>query len=129
MNSDGFFTTEGLTKVYSSGLIQVVALADVSLSVAEGEFLGVAGPSGSGKSTLMNLLGGLDTPSSGSIKVQGKLVSELNKEELALYRRHLSHAAGGPCRSGRGTAARLMKLIVDGSTSPSTPLRASAISP
>jgi len=88
MNSDSFVTTEGLTKVYSSGMIQVVALEDVSLSVAEGEFLGVAGPSGSGKSTLMNLLGGLDTPSSGSIKVQGRLISELNKEELALYRRH-----------------------------------------
>jgi len=88
MNSDSFVTTEGLTKVYSSGTIQVVALEDVSLSVAEGEFLGVAGPSGSGKSTLMNLLGGLDKPSSGNIKVQGRLVSELNKEELALYRRH-----------------------------------------
>jgi putative ABC transport system ATP-binding protein len=88
MNSNSFVTTEGLTKVYSSGTIQVVALEDVSVSVAEGEFLGVAGPSGSGKSTLMNLLGGLDTPSSGSIKVQGRLISELNKEELALYRRH-----------------------------------------
>ena len=88
MNADSFVMTEGLTKVYSSGTIQVVALADVSLSVAEGEFLGVAGPSGSGKSTLMNLLGGLDKPSSGNIKVQGRLVSELNKEELALYRRH-----------------------------------------
>ncbi len=88
MNSDSFVTTEGLTKVYSSGAIQVVALEDVSLSVAEGEFLGVAGPSGSGKSTLMNLLGGLDKPSLGNIKVQGRLISELNKEELALYRRH-----------------------------------------
>ena len=88
MNSNSFVTTEGLTKVYSSGTIQVVALEDVSVSVVEGEFLGVAGPSGSGKSTLMNLLGGLDTPSSGSIKVQGRLISELNKEELALYRRH-----------------------------------------
>jgi putative ABC transport system ATP-binding protein len=88
MNSDGFVTTEGLTKVYSSGAIQVVALDDVSLSLREGEFLGVAGPSGSGKSTLMNLLAGLDRPSSGTIKVQGKLISQLNKQELALYRRY-----------------------------------------
>ncbi len=88
MNSAGFVETEGLTKVYSSGKIHVVALKDVDLSVEEGKFLGVTGPSGSGKSTLMNLLGGLDTPSSGSIKVQGKFISELNKEDLALYRRY-----------------------------------------
>lgn len=88
MNADGFVSTENLTKVYSSGAIRVVALDDVSLSVPEGQFLGVAGPSGSGKSTLMNLLGGLDTPSSGSITVEGKRISELKSEELALYRRH-----------------------------------------
>jgi len=82
MNSDGFVETEGLTKIYSSGKIHVNALKDVNL------FLGVTGPSGSGKSTLMNLLGGLDRPSSGSIKVEGKFISELNKEELALYRRY-----------------------------------------
>ncbi|MHC4557470.1 MAG: ABC transporter ATP-binding protein [Planctomycetota bacterium] len=88
MNSDCFVETADLTKVYSSGKIQVVALKDVNLSLKEGEFRGVTGPSGSGKSTLMNLLGGLDRPSSGTIKVQGKFISELNKEELALYRRY-----------------------------------------
>ena len=88
MNSDGFVETEGLTKIYSSGKIQVNALKDVTLSLEEGKFLGVTGPSGSGKSTLMNLLGGLDRPSSGSIKVEGKFISELNKEDLALYRRY-----------------------------------------
>ena len=88
MNSGGFLDTEKLTKVYSSGKINVVALDDVTLAVEEGKFLGVTGPSGSGKSTLMNLLGGLDTPSSGSIKVEGKFISELDKDELALYRRY-----------------------------------------
>jgi len=88
MNSDGFLETQGLTKVYSSGKINVVALEDVNLAVEEGKFLGVTGSSGSGKSTLMNLLGGLDTPSSGSIKVESKFISELDKEELALYRRY-----------------------------------------
>ena len=88
MNSDSFVTTENLTRIYSTGTVQVVALKDVNLSLNEGQFLGIAGTSGSGKSTLMNLLGGLDQPSSGKIIVQGKSISTLNKEELALYRRY-----------------------------------------
>ncbi len=88
MDSDIFVETEDLTKVYSSGRIEVVALKDVNLSLREGRFQGITGPSGSGKSTLMNLLGGLDRPSSGTIKFQGRLISELDPEELALYRRY-----------------------------------------
>ena len=88
MDSDSFVKTENLTRIYSSGTIQVVALKDVSLSLNQGQFFGVTGASGSGKSTLMNLLAGLDRPSSGTIRVQGKLISELDKDELALYRRH-----------------------------------------
>jgi putative ABC transport system ATP-binding protein len=88
MSSDSFIKTEDLTRIYSSGTIQVVALKDVSLSLDQGQFFGVTGASGSGKSTLMNLLAGLDRPSSGSIKVHGRLISELNKDELALYRRY-----------------------------------------
>ncbi|MFC1795444.1 ABC transporter ATP-binding protein, partial [Planctomycetota bacterium] len=88
MISDSFVKTEDLTRIYSSGTIQVTALKDVTLSLDQGQFFGVTGASGSGKSTLMNLLGGLDKPTSGSIKVQGKLISELDKDELALYRRH-----------------------------------------
>jgi len=88
MNSDSFIKTEDLTRIYSSGTIQVTAIKDVTLSLDQGQFFGVTGASGSGKSTLMNLLAGLDRPSSGSIKVQGKLISELDKDELALYRRH-----------------------------------------
>ena len=88
MNSDSFVKTENLTRIYSSGTIEVVALKDVSLSLEQGQFFGVTGASGSGKSTLMNLLAGLDRPSSGSITVRGRLISELDKDELALYRRH-----------------------------------------
>jgi putative ABC transport system ATP-binding protein len=87
MNLNSFIETEDLTKIYSTGRIEVVALKDVTLSVRKGEFLGVTGPSGSGKSTLMNLLGGLDKPSAGCIRVDGKYISDLNKEELAIYRR------------------------------------------
>jgi len=88
MDSDSFVATENLTKVYSAGAVKVIALKDVSLSLDKGQFLGVAGASGSGKSTLMNLLGGLDQPTSGKITVEGKSISTLNKEELALYRRY-----------------------------------------
>lgn len=78
--------TEKLTKIYSTGKIHVVALKDVTFLIEKGKFLGITGASGSGKSTLLNLLGGLDTPTSGTIEVQGKLISSLNKEELSHYR-------------------------------------------
>jgi len=88
MGDDAFIETTGLGKVYTFGEVQVAALRDVTLSVGQGRLVGVTGASGSGKSTLMNLLGGLDTPSSGSIRVAGKLISDLSKRELALYRRN-----------------------------------------
>ena len=87
MNSENFVETNNLSKIYSSGKINVSALSDINLCVKEGAFRGITGTSGSGKSTLMNLLGGLDTPTSGTINVQGKTISKLNTNELALYRR------------------------------------------
>jgi len=87
-NTDAFIETTDLSKVYSFGSVTVAALRDVTLSIARGRLIGVTGASGSGKSTLMNLLGGLDTPSSGSIRVDGRLISTLSKAELALYRRN-----------------------------------------
>lgn len=77
-----------LTKIYSSGKIEVIAVKDIDLIVKKGTFIGVAGSSGSGKSTLMNLLGGLDSPTSGAIEFEGKLISRMDKDELARYRRH-----------------------------------------
>ncbi len=88
MDADAFIRTQDLAKTYFSGPAKVAALKGVTFSLARGRFLGVAGASGSGKSTLINLLGGLDTPSSGSIHIEGKRVSDLNKAELALLRRH-----------------------------------------
>ncbi|NLZ06530.1 MAG: ABC transporter ATP-binding protein [Phycisphaerae bacterium] len=88
MDGDGFIQVQDLTKVYSLGSVEVVALRNATLSVDRGQFVGVTGTSGSGKSTLMNLLGGLDTPSSGSIRVDGRRISDLSKAELALFRRH-----------------------------------------
>jgi putative ABC transport system ATP-binding protein len=86
--ADGFIETTGLSKVYATGEVELAALRDVTLSVARGRLVGVTGASGSGKSTLMNLLGGLDTPSAGTIRVAGRLISDLSKRELALYRRN-----------------------------------------
>jgi putative ABC transport system ATP-binding protein len=88
MDVDTFIETQDLTKVYAFGAAQVAALNSVTLSIARGHVVGVTGASGSGKSTLVNLLGGLDRPSSGSIRVDGRRISDLSKRELALYRRN-----------------------------------------
>jgi len=77
----------GLSKVYATAKVRVVALQDINLGFEEGVFAAVTGASGSGKSTLLNLLGGLDTPTSGTIEVGGRNISEMSREDLALYRR------------------------------------------
>lgn len=86
-DSSAIIEAERLSKIYSMGKVQVVALKDVSLSIPRGTFLGITGPSGSGKSTFLNLIGGLDTPTSGTIQTQGKVISRMSNEELARYRR------------------------------------------
>jgi putative ABC transport system ATP-binding protein len=88
MDVDGFIETRDLAKVYMFGTVAVAALRSVTLTLGRGRLVGVTGASGSGKSTLMNLLGGLDRPSSGSIRVEGRLISDLSKKELAFYRRN-----------------------------------------
>jgi putative ABC transport system ATP-binding protein len=75
-----------ITKVYQMGDQQVQALAGVSVGVGRGEYVAVMGPSGSGKSTLMNLIGCLDTPSSGSYVLNGKEVARMTDDELASIR-------------------------------------------
>lgn len=76
-----------LTKIYGSGDTQVTALDHVSFSVNKGEFVAIIGASGSGKSTLMNLIGGIDRPTSGSVMIEGKEIYCLNESELAIFRR------------------------------------------
>ena len=76
-----------LTKKYGQGESEVVALDHVSFSVEKGEFVAIIGASGSGKSTLMNMIGGIDNPTSGSILIEGKEISTMNEDELAIFRR------------------------------------------
>jgi putative ABC transport system ATP-binding protein len=85
-SSDELIHLESITKVYGSGDGAVAALQDFSLTVATGGSLAVMGPSGSGKSTLMNILGCLDTPTSGRYWFAGQDVSRLNETELAHVR-------------------------------------------
>ena len=84
----GFITIRGLTRHYRLGDTIVRALDGIDLDIDRGEFLVLMGPSGSGKSTLLNLLGGLDTPDSGSLIVDGRRVGQLDQNELAKYRQH-----------------------------------------
>jgi putative ABC transport system ATP-binding protein len=79
--------TRGLEKTYVMGLEPIHALADVDLSIPRNSFTAVIGPSGSGKSTLLHLLGGLDRPSAGSIRVNGFTLEQLDENALAAYRR------------------------------------------
>jgi len=79
---------EAVSKVYTMGDVQVEALHESSLEVFEGEFLVVLGPSGSGKSTLLNLLGGMDTPTRGSILFEREDLAKASRNRLTSYRRH-----------------------------------------
>jgi putative ABC transport system ATP-binding protein len=78
--------TEALAKVYQMGAEEVHALRGIDVEIHKGEYVAIMGPSGSGKSTLMNLIGCLDSPSSGRYWLAGRLVSELDDDELAYIR-------------------------------------------
>ncbi|MGD8534669.1 MAG: ABC transporter ATP-binding protein [Candidatus Aminicenantes bacterium] len=79
-------TAENLTKVYSLGEIEVEALKSVSFRIETASFISFIGPSGSGKTTLLNLIGCLDKPTSGTLKVAGKNTSDLTRKEAAAFR-------------------------------------------
>ncbi|MFL0197580.1 ABC transporter ATP-binding protein [Clostridium sp. WILCCON 0269] len=77
---------KNVSKIYNMGKEKVIALDNVNLTIKEGEFTAIVGPSGSGKSTLMHLVGGLDTPTSGSIFIDGKDISKLKDKDMSKYR-------------------------------------------
>src|SRR5689334_15257904 len=80
--------TKEVSRVYQMGANHVTALDEVSIGIAEGEFVSIQGTSGSGKSTLLNLLGGLDRPSSGEVYFDSQPLGPLSKKQMARYRRH-----------------------------------------
>ena len=77
---------EGLNRIFGQGETAVQALRDVSVHIAENEFVAVMGSSGSGKSTLMNILGCLDTPSSGRYQLNNQTISQLDDVQLSALR-------------------------------------------
>lgn len=77
---------QNVTRIYKSGDHELRALDGVNIRLEEGRFVVILGPSGAGKSTLLNLLGGLDSPTSGTISVHGRDISALTRDELADYR-------------------------------------------
>lgn len=78
---------QDLTKKYGEGDSKVVAVDHVSFSVEKGEFVAITGASGSGKSTLMNMIGGIDAPTSGEVTVDGRCISSMSEDEVAIFRR------------------------------------------
>lgn len=79
--------TIGVEKTYGQGDAKVLALRGIDLTINRGEFLAIVGTSGSGKSTLLHILGGLDQPTKGEVKVHGKNIEKLNDEALTIFRR------------------------------------------
>lgn len=83
-----YLSLKNVSKTYQSGEIKVKALRDITFDLNEDEFVVILGASGAGKTTLLNLLGGMDTATSGEIEVDGKRIDKLNKKGLTTYRRH-----------------------------------------
>ena len=81
-------TLNSLSKIYRTDEIETVALENVNLTVERGEFLSIMGPSGCGKSTLLNILGTLDSPTSGSYFFEGKQVDKMNENQLTALRKN-----------------------------------------
>jgi putative ABC transport system ATP-binding protein len=86
-NRENVITVENISRVYRTGEIEVRALNDVSLEIKRGEFTAIAGPSGSGKTTFLNIISGLDIPTSGTVYLDGKPLSQMSGNELSDFRR------------------------------------------
>ncbi len=83
-----FIEVKNLSKIYQMGEVKIKAIENVSFSIDEGELIVILGPSGAGKTTILNILGGMDSPTSGSIIIDGTDISKYNRKELTKYRRY-----------------------------------------
>lgn len=83
-----FVEFENVSKCYRTGEVEIHALKDVSFKIEKGEFCVILGASGAGKTTILNILGGMDTLSKGEVRLDGKVISAMNKKELTTYRRY-----------------------------------------
>lgn len=88
MNKEDYVVFDHVKKTYHVGEVDIEALKNATFSVKKGELVVIVGESGSGKTTLLNILGGMDTLTSGTVTIDGKEVSALNQRELTKYRRH-----------------------------------------
>lgn len=85
---ESFIEFKDIKKIYKMGEVEIPALAGVDFQINKGEFVVIAGASGAGKSTILNILGGMDSPTSGEIIVDGSKISDFNAKELTTYRRY-----------------------------------------
>ena len=86
--NDGFVTFENVSKIYRMGEVSIRAVDHISFSISKGEFVVIVGPSGAGKTTVLNMLGGMDSASEGTITVDGALISGYSPRQLTTYRRY-----------------------------------------
>ena len=82
-----YIQVKDITKVYKVGSIDINALAGITFSIEQGEFVVILGPSGAGKTTVMNIIGGMDLPTAGSVKIDDKEITSRSDKELTKYRR------------------------------------------
>jgi len=119
--SDGVLAGRGLTKIYRSGEVEIQALRGVDVDLVEAELVVLVGPSGSGKSTLLNILGGLDTPTSGSVHFRGERLGEDDKVLTNFRRRHVGFVFQFYNLIASLTAEENMALVTEISEHPLSP--------
>lgn len=119
------FQAKDLAKIYKMGEVEVHALHSVSLDFYSGELIVLLGPSGSGKSTLLNILGGLDTPTTGSVQFKNKNLQSSNEDQLTLFRRkHVGFVFQFYNLIPSLTAIENIMLVTDLATNPMSPAEA-----